>query len=254
MSTPPISALTEQSNRLITVSFGGRFFKCSQNTYAALLQTQKRLVRKYPKAWIRVIQGSYNSTVAASAGTHDYDACLDVQIVGITWQQAESFLRSCGWAAWWRHTGSWASPSQWHVHMALLGAPEAGCTVGQYVDGGKSLTGHVYTSSQYADYYAHRSGLAGHVPDPTWHPADIAGTIFKYATWLEANMQLTAKQIDQIAQAAADKVVSQLLSAQVGPDTDKTSVRTALYRASNVPDLIRAKTKSAVDAVVSKLS
>jgi hypothetical protein len=110
------------------------------------------------------------------------------------------------------------------------------------------------TSSQYADYFAHRSGLVGHVSDPTWHPADIAGTIFKYAQWLEANMQLTAKQIDQIAQAAADKVVAQLLNATVGPASDPTPVRTALYRASNVPDLIRAKTKSAVDSVVKKLS
>lgn len=254
MPTPAISTLTEQANQLITVNFGGRFFKCSQNTYAALLATQKRLAKAHPKAWIRVIQGSYNTTVAASAGTHDYDACLDVQIVGLTWAEAQSFLRSCGWAAWWRHTGSWASPSQWHIHMALLGAPAAGCTVGQYVDGGQSLFGRVITSSQYADYLTHKSGLAGHVFDPTWHPADIAGTIFKYATWLEANMQLSAKQIDQIAQAAADKVVGQLLAAQVGPDNDKTSVRTALYRASNVPDLIRAKTKSAVDAVVQKLS
>jgi hypothetical protein len=254
MATPPISTLTERADRLITVTFGGRFFKCSQNTYAALLDTQARLAKAHPKAWIRVIQGCYNTGVAASAGTHDFDACLDVQIVGLSWQDAQDFLRKCGWAAWWRHTGSWASPSQWHIHMALLGAPAAGCTVGQYVDGGATLFGHVVTSSQYADYFAHRSGLVGHVSDPTWHPADIAGTIFKYAQWLEANMQLTAKQIDQIAQAAADKVVAQLLNATVGPASDPTPVRTALYRASNVPDLIRAKTKSAVDSVVKKLS
>jgi hypothetical protein len=250
MPTPAISTLTDRASTVITVNFGGRFFRCSQNTYAALLDTQARLAKAHPKAWIRVIQGCYNTGVAASAGTHDYDACLDVQIVGLSWQDAQDFLRRCGWAAWWRHTGSWASPSQWHIHMALLGAPAAGCTVGTYVDGGVSRFGHAIASSQYADYFAHRSGLAGHVSDPTWHPADIAGTIFKYAPWLEANMQLTAKQIDQIA----DAVVAKLLGATVGPKSDPTAVRTALYRASNVPDLIRAKTKSAVDSVVSKLS
>lgn len=250
MSSPAIDVLTEVPSKLITVSFGGMFFKASQNTYAALLDTQSRLTKAHPKAWIRVIQQCYHTGVAASAGTHDFDACLDVQIMGLTWQEAQDFLRSCGWAAWWRHTGSWAAPSQWHIHMALLGAPAAGCTVGTFVDGGVSRFGHTIASSQYADYFAHRSGLAGHVADATWHPSDITSTIFKYATWLEANMQLTAKQIDQIATA----VVAQLLNATVGPDDDKTPVRTALYRASNVPDLIRAKTKQAVDQVVGKLT
>lgn len=251
MATPPISALTERADRLISVSFGGRFFKCSQNTYAALLDTQRRLAKAHPKAWIRVIQACYNTGVSASAGTHDYDAVLDVQIVGIPWDEAEKFLRKCGWAAWWRHTGSWASPSNWHIHMALLGAPAAGCTVGKYVDGGATLYGHVIYSSQYADYYAHRTGLAGHLHDPTWHPADIPGTIFKYAPWLEANMQLTNRQINKIA----DAVVAKLLDKDtvVGPKDDQVPVRTALYRASNVPDLVRAKTRKAIDQVVSKL-
>lgn len=250
MATPPISALTERANKVITVSFGGRSFRCTQNTYAALLDTQARLSKAHPKAWIRVIQGPYNTGVAASAGTHDRDACLDVQIVGLTWPEAQRFLRKCGWAAWWRHTGSWASPSNWHIHMALLGAPAAGCVVGYLVDGGVSMYGHLVASSQYDDYLNHRSGLSGHVADPTWHPADIAGTIFKYARWLEANMQISKKQMNDIA----DLVVAKLLKAEVGPADDQVPVRTALYRASNVPDLIRAKTSSAVDRVVKKLN
>jgi hypothetical protein len=253
MPTPAISTLTELPSKLITVTFGGRFFKCSQNTYAALLETQARLSKVKPGAYIRVIQGCYNTTVAASAGTHDYDACLDVQIVGMTWQEAQDFLRKCGWAAWWRHTGAWASPSSWHVHMALLGAPQAGCKVGEYVDGGVSLYGSARASSQYADYQAHRDGLADHSIDPTWHPANIAGTMFKYAIWLEDNMPLSDKDIARIADAVTPKVVSALLNASVGPADDATPVRTALYRASNVPDLIRAKTDAAVKSVVKKL-
>lgn len=252
MPTPAIATLTDQPDRLITVNFGGRFFKCSQNTYAALLDTQRRLSKAHPKAWIRVIQGSYNTGVSASAGTHDFDACLDVQIVGLSWADAQKFLRQCGWAAWWRNSGSWASPSNWHIHMALLGAPSAGCKVGKYVDGGKSLYGVTVASSQYADYYNHRSGLSGHVHDPTWHPANITSTIFRYGPWLEANMQLTKRQVDRIANAVVAKLLDE--KTVVGPKNDRVPVRTALYRASNVPDLVRAKTKSAVDSVVKKLS
>ena len=41
----------------------------------------------------------------------------------------------------------------------------------------------IYVPGQVADYYAHRSGLAGHVADTSWHPTDIDSTIFDYAAW-----------------------------------------------------------------------
>jgi hypothetical protein len=230
MASPPISALTEDPTKVITVNFGGKFFRCSQRTYAALLHMQARLSRKHPRARIRVIQPCYNTGVALSAGTHDFDATLDIQIVGLTWTETQWFARECGWAAWWRHTGDWASPGAWHVHMTLLGAQEAGCEVGEFIPG------------QVDDYYHDRDGLADHLPDPTRHPVNISATVFRYASWLEANMQLTDKQLDQIA----DRVITKLLATNVGPDSDKVPIRTALYRASNVPDMIRT--------VASKLS
>lgn len=242
MATPPITSLTEQANKVITVNFGGRFFRCSQRTYAACLELQAAVSAHKPGAFVVVIQGSYNTGVALSAGTHDKDATLDIKIVGFTWQDMESFCRKMGWAAWWRHTGSWASPSAFHIHMTLLGAQEAGCEVGTLIPG------------QVADYKAHRTGLVGHLPDPTWHPKNIASTVFDYQTYLEDNMPLSDKDIARIADAVAPKVAAAVLNAQVGPADDLTAVRTALYRASNVPDLIRAKTASAVDAITTKLS
>lgn len=234
MAVPPISALTEDPTKVISVVFGGKFFRCTQRTYGALLHMQARLAKKHPRAWIHVIQPCYNTGVSLSAGTHDFDATLDISIIGLTWPEVQRFARECGWAAWWRHTGDWASPSAYHVHMTSLGAEAAGCRVGIYIPG------------QIEDYYHDRNGLADHSYDGTWHPDPISATVFSYARWLEANMQLTDKQIDQIA----DRVVVKLLGTVVGPSGDKVSVRTALYRASNIPDLVRQK----IDNIMTKLS
>lgn len=167
-------------------TFGGDTFKCTQRTAAHLLHTQERLTKLRSHAVMEIVQPCYNTGVALSAGTHDYDAVVDIRIPQLTWEDGQKFVRQCGWAGWWRHTGSWAAPSAWHIHMASLGAPAAGCTVGEFIDGGKSLHGSVTTSSQYADYYNHAQGLAGeHTQndDPTWHPANIDSTIFSYADW-----------------------------------------------------------------------
>ena len=156
---------------VIWVTFGGKTFRCTRRTAAHLLWTAERLEERYPSAYIYVMQGSYNTGVKASAGTHDFDAVLDVQIVGMEWKEAQIFLRQCGWAAWVREPPTFG----WHIHMVSLGYPGQ---VGIYVPG------------QVEDYYAHRSGLAGHAPDPSWHPADIDSTIFDYDAWKAAHMPL----------------------------------------------------------------
>lgn len=178
--------LTANPRRLITVNFGGRVFRCSQVTYANLLATQAYLDKHYPGARLVVIQPCYNTGVSASAGTHDFDAVLDVMIIGLPWDASQKVLRQCGWAAWWRHTGTWASKTRWHIHMISLAAVKAGCTVGLYIDGGLSTQGRIVASSQVTDYYHHALGLAGQHDsgdDRTWHPRDIDSTVFDYATW-----------------------------------------------------------------------
>lgn len=223
-----------------TFTFGDKTFKATQITAGNLLDTQDRLTREHPGARIHVIQPCWNTGVELSAGTHDLDACLDVSIVALTWLDAQRFLRTCGWAAWWRHTGDWADPSVWHIHMVSLAAFKAGCPVGVFVPG------------QVDDYYRHALGLAGQHDsgdDPTWHPADIDQTVFKYAKWQEDHMPFTdwpKSDQDALAQAVADKV----LGSVVGPSTDQVKVREALYRASNVPDLLR----TARDAILAKLT
>jgi len=161
----------------------GRYFKCSKRTAAHLDWTKKQLAKKAQKDgkkyYLRIIQGSFNTGVSASAGTHDYDACLDVKIEGMTWAAAQRFLRSCGWAAWWRKPsqGPWSD----HIHMASL--PKF---MLQFV----ARVG-VYVPGQIQAYYAKKSGLASGASDPTWHPKDIRDTIFQYQAYID---MLTARE------------------------------------------------------------
>jgi len=155
----------------------GRYFKCSKRTSAHLDWTKKQLAKKAEKdkkAYrLIIIQGCFNTGVSASAGTHDYDSCLDVKIEGMTWAAAQRFLRSCGWAAFWRKPsqGPWSD----HVHMASL--PKF---MLQFV----ARVG-IWVPGQIRDYYNHLNGLSSHAPDNTWHPKNIKETIFQYRAYID---------------------------------------------------------------------
>lgn len=161
----------------------GRYFKCSKRTSAHLDWTKQQLAKKAEKDGkayrLIIIQGCFNTGVSASAGTHDYDSCLDVKIEGMTWAAAQKFLRSCGWAAWWRKPsqGPWSD----HIHMASLP---------KYMLQFVARVG-VYVPGQVQAYYAKKSGLASGAADPTWHPKDIRATIFQYRAYIDS---LTARQ------------------------------------------------------------
>lgn len=146
------------------------------------------------KTGIAIIQPSYNTGVPASAGTHDYDACVDLYIPGVEWYTAQAFLRRNGFGCWYRHEPDF--PEQ-HIHGFTLpnqsGVVRAddfrdgSFRVGLYVDGGISASGHQTSSSQLVDYYNHAFGLAGqHSPgsDKSWFPPDIGKTIFNLQRYI----------------------------------------------------------------------
>lgn len=173
---------------VITVTLGDKTFRAGRRTAAHLQWTIERLAKVHPGAHLHVMQPCYNTGVALSAGTHDKDGCLDVSIAGLSWPETQKFLRRCGWAAWWRHTGSWSSPSIWHVHMASLGCPGP---VGVFVPG------------QIDDYHRHAFGLAGqHTSgsDPSWFPPDIDATVFDYRAYWEAHLPTVS--LSRVRQAA----------------------------------------------------
>jgi hypothetical protein len=202
--------------QIITVTLGFKTFQACRFCAAHLEDTIARLGKRFPNAQLIVIQPPWNDGVTASAGTHDKCACFDVQIVGFSWIAAQNFLRSNGWAAWYRPAiaGLWGD----HIHMVSLG-----CTAPR----GALVPGQV------ADYYARLDGLKGHAPDPTWHPADIGRTIFDFAQW-EANMPLNTDDlaavkllVDKAVAEAIPSIVNAILKAPVD-DNPAVNVKTAL--------------------------
>jgi hypothetical protein len=165
----------------------GRYFKCSKRTAAHLDSTKQALARKAKRDnktyRLIIIQGCYNTGVAASAGTHDKDSCLDIRIDGMSYEEAQRFLRQQGWAAFYR------KPPTFSVHIHMVSLPpykyEWVAPVGEWVPG------------QVADYYAvpPLDGLVSNLVDNTWHPADIRATVFSYSNWLKAQT-LTQRVVD----------------------------------------------------------
>lgn len=158
---------------------GGRSFTCSRRTAAHLDDTKARLTRSHSGAYLQIIQGCNHKGWAPSAGTHDYDAVLDLRIIGLDWWTAQRFLRECGWACWYRYLGSWAHDQ--HIHAVSLGYTTR---VG------------IYVPAQVDDYYRHALGLRGQHNSGLDHsrfPPNIKATIFDYAAYerdKEANMPL----------------------------------------------------------------
>lgn len=149
----------------------GNHFMCSSRTAAHLDRTKARLKDKGKS--LKIIQGSYNTSVELSAGTHDKDAVLDVEVVGMDWYEAQSFLRQNGWGAWVRTP---AEGFSYHIHMISLPAYKLRwvAPVGEYVPG------------QVTDFYNHEDGLAGGGHDGTWFPKNIRRTIFHYRRYMVA--------------------------------------------------------------------
>lgn len=203
----------------------------SLRTIAHLDDTSKKAVKKFGFE-VQVIQGAYNTAVAASAGTHDYDAVLDVYITGVEWLDAQRFLRANGWGAWWRYPPSFTN----HIHMISLGY--------------KTRVG-IYVPGQVDDYYSHRNGMVGHAADPTWHPDNIDSTIFDFAEWekeMEADMPLNDKDLREITRIvqkeineAIPKIVERTVDAVMSEKVNKdgATARAALRAAKATPALVK---------------
>lgn len=105
---------------------------------------------------LSVMQGSYNNTVGASAGTHDGGGALDVAPTSHP-SDIVLALRQVGFAAWHRlpSQGPWPE----HIHAIAIGDPE--------MSSGAAL--------QVREYYAGQDGLAGSGEDngPRLHPIPV---------------------------------------------------------------------------------
>lgn len=192
---------SEKPCQVQTVTWNGRTFTAGAMLLAALFAFQEWLDRAHPGLYVYVIQGAYNTDVAASAGTHDKDGCVDTLVLNRrtgkrVWVRAQWWWRTHHFYCWWRHAGSWLSPSKWHFHQIVVGIEAARCPVGEFVPG------------QISDAIAGNSGLVGHLRDATRRPARY--TPFPYRKWVERKeeeaMGLSEEDWKRMEKLVADKV------------------------------------------------
>lgn len=181
----------------------GRAITGSLRTIAHLDQTNAAAVAKFGRGLV-VFQPPFNKGVKVSAGTHDYDACLDVYIPGVDWWAQQRFFRERGWGAYYRRKPAFTTL---HIHMFSLPLREGkdvsddyregGFKVGKLVDGGWSLYGKRTSTSQIASYYAHRDAMASNGPDTSWFPSDIKATIFNLDAYIRARREAARKAAEK---------------------------------------------------------
>lgn len=222
----------------IVVSLGDKTFTAGKRTAAHIMATIEYIERLWPGCHVHIMQACYHRGYEPSAGTHDEDGVIDFRVYGMDgsaaqWWLVQAAFRRMGWDAYYRHTGSWASPSSWHVHAISEGCPGP---VGDLIP------------QQDADYKNHRLALARSVdgPDSSWFPGDRpgqptphAGTVasilacrFDYAAWEEDHMDEAT--IQKLAEATAKAAVDALMAYKPGNDDD--TVKQILNRLSTSQD------------------
>jgi hypothetical protein len=141
---------------------------------AALDSMSAKAQKKYGVP-VTIIQPAYNTGVAASAGTHDRDFCMDWWIAGVDGLEQQRFARfENGWCDWFRQPWQGFSYHQ-HGFPMPPGGHKFPTKVGIYVDGGISTEGRLVTSSQLDDYWDEAYGLKDRhyqSADPTPFPTD----------------------------------------------------------------------------------
>lgn len=227
----------ENPAEIIVARLGGKDVKASRWAHAAWQNMADQLPD--PSDFF-VIQPSYNTGVDASKGTHDFDACCDFGIFGMSYHEASQFARRWGIANWNR------LPSQgpWNEHDHGFPIPPGGGFLDRdgkawfRLGGGSQTRVGILIPQQNVDYANDALGLAasvgGHDPhsDPQPHPNPQY--IFDYAKWLED--QVRPEDLDAIrtiVQNNADRVIKRI--DLLGTSTVK-AIRGVRQDVANLPD------------------
>jgi hypothetical protein len=150
--TPPppkedkMGKFSEPNHNYKRVSYDGRTINIRTRE---LLEDARRHLDLDPDGRFDLSQGSYSSSVSASAGTHSGGGVVD--IASSSWSVAKG-LRQAGFAAWVRSPSE--GPWGWHIHAVALGDREA----------------HSSAKNQMQAYFDGRNGLANNAGDsaPSW--------------------------------------------------------------------------------------
>lgn len=143
-----------------------------------------------------VVQGSYNTGVSQSAGTHDGGGAIDVSPTSNPSAVVKA-LRDSGFAAWHRtaNQGDWAE----HIHAIAIGDPELSSGA----------------RAQVAEYYAGYDGLAGSGRDTGYRPDPIPVWPIKLPTVSATTVENQFKT-DKPRKAVAVRRVQRILNERLG--------------------------------------
>lgn len=164
----------------------GRSIKGSFRTLCHMNRLNNLSLRRFG-VQIVIIQSDWNTTVAASAGTHDRDSVWDCYIPGVSWWEQQRFFRANGFGCWYRHPPMFGN----HLHGMTLPVPEGRSRGDDFAARGFRVG--VYVPGQLEDYYNHAFGLSGmHSPgsDRSWYPRDIRDTVFDLSRYVKCRARL----------------------------------------------------------------
>jgi hypothetical protein len=168
----------------------GRPIKGSFRTLCHLNRLNNLALKKYGKE-IVIIQRDWNTTVAASAGTHDFDSVWDIYIPGVSWWEQQRFFRANGFGCWYRHPPLFGN----HIHGFTLPHPEGRYRGDDFASQGTRVG--IYVPGQLEDYYNEAFGLANqHTPrsDKSWFPDNKEATVFNLSKYVKTRANRQRKE------------------------------------------------------------
>jgi hypothetical protein len=175
-----------------------------RKTAAALSVAERRLGYE-----MDIVQGPYNASVGASAGTHDGGGVVDLS--PFDHERKVKVLRDLGFAAWYRP----AVPKLWgaHVHAVMEGHQDLAPAAKRQVQA----------------FDMRRDGLAGNAMDPNKYHPNVEP--FNYAAWLgdaarrEKITGINAKRKRLLDKIAAAKAKRERLKIQADKARDRIRYR-----------------------------
>ena len=189
----------------ITQPNGTTFKGCSCIKASWGTITRLAVAKGLIKQLIRVTQGSYNSSVSASASTHKGGGVLDV---GVTGRALDTLLEECGIAAYERTEADGFTP---HSHILWIGCPHLDPSAAAQVTSWKNKRNGLRSNSLDRD-------TTRPTPIRDWKQGLAWAT--QQLAILEDDMPLTTAEMDTIAEKAAARVWTFILGNDaVGKET-----------------------------------
>jgi hypothetical protein len=208
--------------------------------------TDRKCIEHYGFGF-EVMQGAYNWDVPASAGTHDYDRCIDGFIPRVDWWESQHFLRGvCHQEAYYRYP---AVGFPYHIHM--ISSHKYNTRVG------------IYVPRQREDYANHRNALSDHSWDPTWFPTPRVA--FDYTAWKKEiqNMPISDaewtkiraivnQEVSQGVTNGLDRLFARKTDVQQDDGSGKVTVGDAFNRLARLPGTVRESRDQIIAAIEGK--